>query len=204
LVVTGHNGDKASANYVRMASILMARGSLMRYEVRQQCVGVELTTAVLRAIHRDIEHQGLSPGDLRSWAEESCWFPGLRGHSSVIALREALPAEWRVGQPCEPQILMDWPNEYEGQLWPHLDQEPHWAEGRKYSDIVCVPLIPWTVANGTVIIFEGGEAREAVELRVGDVLWLNPTTPHSRGVNRSGLPRFGVYYRWLSQLRSSL
>jgi ectoine hydroxylase-related dioxygenase (phytanoyl-CoA dioxygenase family) len=81
----------------------------------------------------------------------------------------------------------------------HLDQEPEWAEGRRYERIVGVALSPWRRDNGGLLVKgDDGEAA-AVELDPGDAVLLPPDLLHSGGVNRTGAIRYGVYFRWLEE-----
>jgi ectoine hydroxylase-related dioxygenase (phytanoyl-CoA dioxygenase family) len=80
----------------------------------------------------------------------------------------------------------------------HIDQEPDWADGRRYARIVGVPLTRSYPDNGGLIVwpFEGPE-QETVDLAPGDMLVMHPRLPHSSGFNRQGGIRYAVYFRFL-------
>jgi hypothetical protein len=168
------------------------------YNVYKNCIDVQLINDVLRAIHFDIIENGLSPRDIEYWNNDSCWFPKLRFSKEIIALRDCIPKYLRTGIQCEPQIQVDFPSDYEGDIWPHTDTPPDWAtQGRKYRRIIGVPLTEFDEDNGGVRIWCGGDGVECPKLFPGDVLIMYPHTKHSKGVNKTGLPRYAVYFRYL-------
>lgn len=113
----------------------------------------------------------------------------------VLALAEALAPQWRGGQLCDPQILLQLPHVGpEPEISFHVDDEPPWADGRRYAWIVGVALTPWRRENGGLLVKHDGEP-VPVELDPGDAVALTPELEHSGGVNHSGSPRF----RWLEQ-----
>jgi hypothetical protein len=156
-----------------------------------------LAERVLRFMFLDVAQNGLSPREIFCWKKDACWFPLLRDHPDVTALRKALPSALRTGIPCEPQLLWSLPETYEGQLWTHVDQEPPWANGRKYTRIVGVALTPWTPENGSPELHLPGGRVVVPTLDVGDVLVMRPDLPHTRGINRSGHLRAAAYFRFL-------
>jgi ectoine hydroxylase-related dioxygenase (phytanoyl-CoA dioxygenase family) len=78
----------------------------------------------------------------------------------------------------------------------HVDQEPAWADGKRYRRIVGVPLSRWSRDNGGLLVKHGSQA-EPVELVPGDVVAMSPDLPHSGGINTTGTVRYGIYFRWL-------
>jgi ectoine hydroxylase-related dioxygenase (phytanoyl-CoA dioxygenase family) len=80
----------------------------------------------------------------------------------------------------------------------HIDQEPEWANGRRYRRIVGVALSPNRSTNGGLQVWplDGGD-RLAVELEPGDVVVMSPSLPHTSGLNREGGIRYAAYFRFL-------
>lgn len=156
-----------------------------------------LVDAALRTINLDLFTHGLGKREIEWWNGAPNWFPHLREHPTVLALRDAIPPEFR-GEPCEPQILLGFPEEAvpDSLIYPHVDKVPPWAEGREYASICQVPLTPADDLNGGVMIWEG-ERRTQPRIYPGDVLVMRPDTPHSRGINRSGQIRYAIYFRFL-------
>jgi hypothetical protein len=158
--------------------------------------------AALRVIHLDIVRRGLDPAEYAEWRKIACPFPHLRLTGPIVGIAgtvlDALDLDpIAAGVRCEPQIVFHLPDVAEH--WdtpPHVDEPPPWADGRAYTRIVGVALTDWTEANGCLRLWLGGDWRP-VELLAGDVVVLNPSTPHATGLNRTGLPRIGVYLRWL-------
>jgi hypothetical protein len=157
----------------------------------------DVVDAALRAIHLSLLENTPSTEELSEWLWAMHWFPHLKYHEDIVALAESLPEDWRAGKLCDPQILLQFPHVGpEPDITFHLDQEPDWAEGRRYRRIVGVPLSPWRPENGGLLVeLENGTA--PVELDPGDAVMLTPDLPHSGGVNRTGAVRYGVYFRWL-------
>ena len=92
---------------------------------------------------------------------------------------------------CEPQALV-----------PHVDREPDWAGGRKYTRIVGVALTPAHAGNGGLVVwpFDGAEGdTQALELAPGDAVVLDPRLPHASGFNLEGGIRAAVYFRLLEE-----
>lgn len=168
------------------------------YEVARSVIPQERIDAALRMLHLDLLERGASAEELGSWLWGMHWFPHLNEREEILALAEALPAAWRTGRICDPQILLQFPHVGpEPGISFHLDQEPAWAEGRAYRRIVGVPLSPWREQNGGLLVqTEDGPA--PVEAEPGDAIMMTPDLPHSGGVNRTGSLRYGVYFRWLT------
>ena len=154
----------------------------------------------LRHIHLDMVRNGLPPDTLGSWLWSAHWFPHLKWDEPIVALAEHLPPELREGEPCDPQILLQPPDEsLEHEVTAHVDQEPEWANGRRYRRIVGVALTPAYPQNGGLIVWplDGGD-QKALDLDAGDVVVMDPTLPHSSGLNREGAIRYAVYFRYLA------
>lgn len=171
--------------------------SASHHDVARSVVPHELVDDALRLLHLDLLERGASAGTLGDWLWGAHWFPHLNYEPAIVALAEALPAGWRTGQMTDPQILLQFPHVGpEPEITFHVDEEPPWAEGRRYLRIVGVPLSPWRERNGGLLVERDGEAIP-VELDPGDAVMMTPGLPHSGGVNRTGAIRYGVYFRWL-------
>jgi hypothetical protein len=166
-------------------------------EVRRGVVPDELIDAALRLLHLDLITRGASAEELGQWLWSVHWFPHLREDARIKALAEALPAEWRVGEVCEPQILLQFPHAGpEPKISFHRDREPAWASGRNYARIVGIALSRWDRENGGLLIDSPNEPIP-IEMAPGDAVLMEPQVLHSAGINRTGSIRYGVYFRWL-------
>jgi ectoine hydroxylase-related dioxygenase (phytanoyl-CoA dioxygenase family) len=166
------------------------------FELARGVVARELVDDVLRLLHVDLL-EGHSAETLSQWLWAMHWFPHLNHRDEVHALARSLPEQWQSGTLCDPQILLQFPHVGpEPEIAFHTDDEPHWAQGRRYARIVGVPLTPWRRDNGGLLVQVDGEA-VPVDLDPTDAIMLTPDLPHSGGVNRSGMVRYGVYFRWL-------
>jgi hypothetical protein len=153
----------------------------------------------LRHIHLDIAERGLPPEQLSGWLWSAHWFPHLKWNEEIVGLLEYLPPELRDGELCDPQIVLQLPDAAdEVALESHFDQEPDWADGRRYRRIVGVALGPNRGTNGGLQVWplDGGD-RLAVELDPGDVVIMSPSLPHTSGLNREGGIRYATYFRYL-------
>jgi hypothetical protein len=167
------------------------------WEVARGVVAPELVEGALRLLHVDMLEHGHSAQTLSEWLWAMHWFPHLNRRDEILALAHALPENWRGGTLCDPQILLQFPHVGpEPEIVFHLDEEPAWAEGRRYERIVGVPLSAWRRENGGLLANLDGDS-VAVELDPTDAVMLTPDLQHSSGVNRTGSPRYGVYFRWL-------
>jgi ectoine hydroxylase-related dioxygenase (phytanoyl-CoA dioxygenase family) len=169
------------------------------YEVLRGVVPPDAVDGVLRHLHLDIVKRGLPQEWLSQWLWDAHWFPHLRWDAEVLALLDHLPPELRDGELCDPQLLLQMPDEAaDVDLEPHVDREPEWADGRRYRRIVGIALTPNTPANGglTVWPLDGGDP-EPLELASGDVLVMHPALPHASGLNRTGAIRYVAYFRFL-------
>jgi hypothetical protein len=169
------------------------------YEVLRGVVPQEAIENVLRHVHRDIVERGLPPEWLGQWLWSAHWFPHLKWHDEILALLQHLPDDLRRGELCDPQILLQMPDvgdDYE--LVSHVDEEPQWANGRRYARVVGVALTRNDARNGGLVVWPlDGEPPRPVELDAGDVLVMDPRLPHASGFNRTGGIRYCVYFRFL-------
>ena len=173
----------------------IANGS---YSVARGVVPLDRVDDALRVLHLDLLERGAPAQELSEWLWGAHWFPHLNHHEAILALAEALPEDWRTGEICDPQILLQFPHVGPApEITFHLDQEPGWAAGRPYERIVGIPLSSWRRDNGGLLVKPADEI-EAVELDPGDAVMMTPDLPHSGGVNRTGSLRYGVYFRWLA------
>jgi|SRR5579875_1119962 len=167
-------------------------------EVRHGIVPEELTDAALRLLHLDLVTRGASAQELGEWLWSVSWFPHLRADPKISALAQALPAQWRTGEICEPQILLQFPHSGpEPEITFHVDSEPEWAGSRRYERIVGIALSRWDRDNGGLLIERPDTEPAAVELDPGDAVMMEPWVRHSGGINRTGSIRYAVYFRWL-------
>jgi Phytanoyl-CoA dioxygenase (PhyH) len=176
---------------------MQRRAPAAEYRVGRGLVPPELVDDALRLLHVDLLERGASAETLAGWLWQAHWFPHLNHHPAIVALAEALPAQWRAGTRCDPQILLQFPHVGpEPEITFHVDEEPHWAQERRYLRIVGVALSPWRRENGGLLVKVDDETLP-VELHPGDAVMMTPNLPHSAGVNRTGSVRYGVYFRWL-------
>lgn len=167
------------------------------FQVGRGVVAPQLVDDALRLLHLDMLEWGHSAETLGQWLWGMHWFPHLNRSDEILALEQALPEAWRSGTLCDPQILLQFPHVgAEPEIVFHLDTEPPWAAGRRYVRIVGVPLSPWRRETGGLLVNVDGEP-VAVDLEPTDAIMLPPDLEHSGGVNRTGSPRYGVYFRWL-------
>ena len=183
------------------ANALATRG----YALLRGVVPADAIDTALRHLHLDILRRGLAPETIGPWIWSAHWFPHLKWDPPIVALAEFLPQELRDGELCDPQILLQLPDDCEDQpLESHVDQEPEWAHGRRYRRIVGVALTAARASNGGLVVwpFDTGE-EEALDLAPGDVVVLDPRLPHSSGLNREGAIRYAVYFRYLEPREQS-
>jgi hypothetical protein len=169
------------------------------FAVLRSLVPPHAVDRALRHIHLDIMRRGLPPDQLNKWVWSAHWFPHLKWDEEIVALTRELPGEVVEGELCDPQILLQLPDPgSEVSLEPHVDEEPEWAAGRRYRRIVGVALTENIRLNGGLIVWplDGSEPR-AVELEPGDVVVMDPSLPHTSGLNRQGRIRYAAYFRYL-------
>ena len=119
------------------------------YVVLRNLVPPDAVQAALRHLHLDLVRRGAPADELGRWLWSAHWFPHLNWDPPIAGLAEWLPPELRDGQQCDPQIVLQPPDDCEEQeLVPHVDQEPEWAAGRSFLRIVGVALTPASAANG--------------------------------------------------------
>jgi hypothetical protein len=169
------------------------------YAVLPGAVSVAARDAALRLIHLDAVREGLPADRMGEWIWSAHWFPHLKWEPEILALSEELPPELRDGERCDPQILLQPPDDCEDQaLVPHVDREPEWAAGRRYLRIVGVALSPAHAGNGGLVVWPfDAAAPEPLVLQPGDVVVMHPKLPHASGLNREGGIRYAVYFRFL-------
>ncbi|HZD86808.1 MAG TPA: phytanoyl-CoA dioxygenase family protein [Gaiellaceae bacterium] len=168
------------------------------FAVLRDAVPSEAVDAALRHMHLDLVRNGLPADRLGSWLWGADWFPHLKWDPPIAALAWWLPEELREGELCDPQILLQPPDDCDEQeLVPHVDSLPEWAGGRDYLRIVGVALSPARAANGGLVVWPFDGEPEPVELEPGDALVMHPRLPHSSGINRQGGIRYAVYFRFL-------
>src|SRR4051794_4815830 len=103
------------------------------YEVVRRTIPKERIEDALRLLHVDMMERGIDQEELGEWLWAMHWFPHLRHREEISVLAEALPAAWRSGTICEPQILLQFPHvgHQEPDISFHLDKEPDWAQDRR-------------------------------------------------------------------------
>jgi hypothetical protein len=177
-------------------SVTVTRG----YDVLRAAVPREAVDRALRHVHLDLVRNGAGADRLGEWLWSAHWFPHLKWDPEIVGLLEHLPEEVRDGELCDPQILLQPPDDCaDVELTSHVDQEPEWANGRPYLRIVGVALSPNRRTNGGLVVWplDGGEP-EPVELDPGDVVVMDPALPHTSGLNREGPIRYAAYFRFLT------
>jgi len=185
--------DEAAA----LPATVVARG----YAVLRGAVPAEAVEGALRHLHHDLVRNGLPADVLGSWLWSAHWFPHLRWDPAIVALAWHLPEQLRLGEMCDPQILLQPPDDGDDQpLEPHVDEEPAWASGRGYRTIVGVALTPAHERNGGLVVwpYDSGDP-EPLDLEAGDAVVMHPRLPHSSGLNREGAIRYAVYFRFLER-----
>lgn len=166
----------------------------MPIRVIEQCVPDGIREDVLRLIHLRLRWQGVSAEHLAMWGQHP--FPDLREHLHIQLVREMVTTVLGLEsfEACTPQIVWHLPDEAHISLEPHTDVPP---DGRAFRMIAGVALTPWSPHNGGLHVWNGNGLPAAIELWPGDIVAMTPDTLHSPGLNHSGLPRIGLYFRWL-------
>lgn len=118
--------------------------------------------------------------------------PALRWDPKILQLLAYLPAQR--GELCDPQIVIHWPDRRHIMLSWHVDEPPPWASGRGYSVIFGIPLTTSEVQDDGSVKFSH---QYVPPMELGDVVMFGPSELHSRGTNRTRLPRYAVYFRFL-------
>ena len=170
------------------------------FQIARGVIDAERVDDALRTLNLDLLERGADAKELSEWLWGTHWFPHLRYRDEILGLAEALPDAWRTGALCEPQILLQFPHTGPvPEVTFHVDQEPAWAEGRRYLRIVGIPLSPWRRENGGLLVRPADETI-AIEIDPGDAVMMTPELSHSGGVNLTGAVRYGVYFRWLEDV----
>src|SRR5437762_103923 len=91
------------------------------YFVLRDVVPQDVVQAALRHIHLDVVQRGLDAATLSTWLWSSQWFPHLRWDPPIVALAQFLPEELREGEACDPQIVVQPPDDCDVPLVSHLD-----------------------------------------------------------------------------------
>ena len=174
------------------------------YEVLRGVVPPEVVDRALRHIHLDLARRGLPPEWLAEWLWSAHWFPHLKWDEPITALVEYLPERLRTGELCDPQIVVQPPDDAEDvELEAHVDRTPDWANGRGYLRIVGVALTRNHAGNGGLVVWpREGAAPETPALEPGDVIVMDPDLPHTSGLNREGAMRYVAYFRFLEPAAS--
>lgn len=173
------------------------------YVVVRDVIPAYARDAALKRINGQFYH-GLPHHEVDRAIREACWFPWIREHEAIMRLVDFLPKEWKDDRLCEPQIVLRLPHmdDSRPRFTPHVDEEPPWAEGRKYKRIVGVALTRSRIQDGCLIVWPKGSSDlnnfRDIELDAGDVVVMSPTLEHSPSLNLSGQIRYTVYFRWLA------
>ena len=168
------------------------------YAVLPKMVPEAAVRTALRHLHLDVVQRGLPAETLASWLWSAHWFPHLKWDPPLVELASHLPAELRGGEMCDPQIVLQPPDEGDHELAAHVDEVPAWANGRGYLRIVGVALTPAGADDGGLVVWPfDGDGPEPLELEPGDVLVMHPRLPHTSGLNHGGAIRYAVYFRFL-------
>src|SRR5215203_121076 len=167
-----HTQGPHAANDVTAA--IQERG----YAVLASAVPEPAVQAALRHLHLDLVHRGLPAETLGSWLWSTDWFPHLKWDPQVVDLASYLPGDLRDGEMCDPQIVLQPPDDGEHEIAPHVDELPEWADGRGYLRIVGVALTPATEDDGGLIVWPfGGDGPEPLELDPGDAVYFRFLEP---------------------------
>jgi hypothetical protein len=171
------------------------------YEILRDAVPTGAVDDALRHLHLDLVRNGASAETISSWIWSAHWFPHLKWDPEFVALLKHLPERLRQGELCDPQILLQPPDDCVDQpLTSHVDEAPEWANGRPYARILGIALTPNRRTNGGLVVWPLDEsAPEPVELERGDVVVMDPALPHTSGFNREGGIRYAAYFRFLTQ-----
>jgi len=169
------------------------------FAVLRKAVPPAAVESVLRHIHLDLVRNGLDAETLGGWLWGAHRFPHLRWDPEIVELASYLPESLREGEMCDPQILLQPPDDCgDVVLESHVDREPEWAQGRRYLRILGVPLSPAHSENGGLQVWPFGSSEPlALTVEPGDVVVMHPSLPHASGLNREGGIRYAIYFRYL-------
>ena len=169
-------------------------------EILRERIPLWAIECALGEINRQFLH-GQDGAEFQRAIREANWFPWIREAVEITRIPGYFPEALRAGVPCEPQILLQFP--VVGTvppIGPHVDEEPPWADGRKYARIVGVPLTRSKLRDGCLHYWDPEKPNappEPVEAYPGDLVVIRPDVPHASGVNRSGAIRYVLYFRYL-------
>jgi hypothetical protein len=187
--------DAAEIRASPLREELEARG----YAVLRDAIPAAARDKALRLLHLDIVRNGLPADRVATWVWSAHWFPHLKWEPPIVALSAHLPGELTEGHLCDPQIMLQPPDDCDDRpLVSHVDKEPEWAAGRRYLRIVAVALSRAHAGNGGPIVWPFDTPQpEALELEPGDTVVMHPQLPHASGLNREGEIRYAVHFRFL-------
>jgi hypothetical protein len=191
--------EHAVAQTVRAAEMTSSTPGDRGFEVVRAAVSRGVVESALRHIHLDLVRSGIPVDTLGRWLWSSHWFPHLKWDPAILALAGALPDALQEGELCDPQIILQPPDDCPDQeLVAHVDREPEWAGERRFLRIVGVALSAAHRENGGLRVWPfDGTGPEALELAPGDAVVMHPRLPHASGLNREGGIRYAVYFRFL-------
>jgi hypothetical protein len=186
----------SSAAQTSLAAELLAKQG---YLILRELVPSDAVERALRHIHLDVVRRGLPLDDVSGWLWSAHWFPHLKWDTPVAGLVEYLPGGLRDGELCDPQIVVQPPDDCaDVELVSHVDAEPDWARGRPYRRIVGIALTRADAGNGGLVVWPfDGHPPTPLQLAPGDAVVMHPRLPHSSGLNREGAMRYAVYFRFL-------
>jgi hypothetical protein len=169
------------------------------FAILPAAVSRDVVESALRHLHLDLVRSGIPVDTVGRWLWSSHWFPHLKWDPAILALAGALPDALQEGELCDPQIILQPPDDCADQeLVAHVDREPEWAGERRFLRIVGVALSPAHRANGGLTVWPfDGNGPEPLELDPGDAVVMDPRLPHTSGLNREGGIRYAVYFRFL-------
>lgn len=163
--------------------------------VHRQAVPYGLVADALQTIWADLLRRGLLPDEVNNYRRSHDWFPWLKTSDAIEAVRQHVDRELDpVGASCEPQMMVQFPDNWAGKLLPHVDRR---ADGKPYRTIAGVALTEQHQGNGGLHWWDSDGRRTVLEpLASGDVVAMPGRLPHASGGNAGGMPRIAVYLRW--------
>jgi hypothetical protein len=164
--------------------------------IHRQAVPYGLVTDALQTIWNDLLRRGLLPDEVDGYRRSHDWFPWLKPSDAIETLRLHVDRELDpIGASCEPQIMVQFPDNFDGKLLPHIDRRDPMR--MPYRTIAGVALTEQHERNGGLHWWNGEGLRTVLEpLAPGDVVELPGQVPHASGGNHTGMPRVAVYLRW--------
>jgi hypothetical protein len=168
----------------------------MKPTIHRQAVPYGLVTDALQTIWNDLLRRGLLPDEVDGYRRSHDWFPWLKPSDAIEALRLHVGVELDpIGASCAPQIMVQFPDNFDGKLLPHIDRRDPMR--MPYRTIAGVALTEQHERNGG-LHWWNGEGLRTVSSR------SRPVTSSScrarcrtrPGGNHTGMPRIAVYLRW--------